>query len=195
MNRLFRAAEKAIKHSFRLRKGESFLLVTDRQKMEIAESLAYWAREVGAETTTYLMIETLRPITKPTKLLKEMAKKATAIAYMLDAKIEEKPLRGYLVKVGMERSRICMMPGVTREVMERLINIDFRAMDTFTKKVIRAMKDADDVSIENPQGTHIEFSVKGRKWANDNGRISRKGEYGNLPAGECYTAPVEDTET
>jgi leucyl aminopeptidase (aminopeptidase T) len=171
------------------------LLVTDREKMEIAEALAYWAKKKGAETTTYLMTETLRPITKPTSLFQEMARKATCIAYMLDARIEEKPFRGYMVKVGMENSRICMMPGLTREMMERLVNIDFNEMDVFTKKMIKALKDADDVLVENPEGTKIQFSVKGRKWVNDNGDISRKGEHGNLPAGECFTAPVEKTFT
>jgi len=195
MNKLFLAGEKAIKQSLRLRKGERLLLVTDKEKMEIAEAFAFWAKEVGAETTTYLMTETLRPITEPTRLFKEIAKKATAIAYMLDARIEEKPFRGYMVKIGMERSRICMMPGLTRDMMERLINIDFKEINMFTKKVIKALKDADDVLVENPEGTRIEFSVKGRKWANDNGDISCKGKHGNLPAGECYTAPVEDTFT
>jgi len=195
INKLFLAGEKAIKQSLRLRKGERLLLVTDKEKMEIAEAFAFWAKEVGAETTTYLMTETLRPITEPTRLFKEIAKKATAIAYMLDARIEEKPFRGYMVKIGMERSRICMMPGLTRDMMERLVNIDFKEINMFTKKVIKALKDADNVLVENPEGTRIEFSVKGRKWANDNGDISRKGKYGNLPAGECYTAPVEDTFT
>ncbi len=192
-NRLQKAAEKAINQSLRLRKGEKFLLVTDKQKMEIAEALAYWAKECRAETTTYLMTETLRPITQPTRLFREMAKKATAIAYMLDSRIEEKPFRSYMVKVGMENSRICMMPGLTKDMMERLVNIDFTQMDAFTKKVIRALKDADDVVVENSAGTKITFSVKGRKWANDNGDISRKGMHGNLPAGECFTAPVEHT--
>ncbi len=122
-----------------------------------------------------------------------MAKKATAIAYMLDSRIEEKPFRSYMVKIGMENSRICMMPGLTKDMMERLVNIDFTQMDAFTKKVIRALKDADDVVVENSAGTKITFSVKGRKWANDNGDISRKGMHGNLPAGECFTAPVEHT--
>jgi len=195
MNKLFQAGEKAIKQSLRLRKGESLLLVTDKEKMEIAEAFAFWAKEVGAETTTYLMTETLRPITEPTRLFKEIAKNATAIVYMLDARIEEKPFRGYMVKVGMEHNRICMMPGLTREMMERLVNIDFKEMDLFTKKVIKALNNADDVLVENRDGTRIEFSVKGRKWANDNGDISRKGKHGNLPAGECFTAPVENTFT
>jgi leucyl aminopeptidase (aminopeptidase T) len=193
MTKILKAAEKAVKQSLRLRKEEKFLLVTDKEKMEIAEAFAYWAKKIGAETTTYLMTDTLRPITQPTRLFIEMATKATAIAYMLDARIEEKPFRGYMVKTGMEHSRICMMPGLTKNMMERLVNIDFKEMDTFTQKVIKALKDTDDVLVENPEGTRIQFSVKGRKWSNDNGDISRKGMHGNLPAGECFTAPVEES--
>jgi len=195
MNRLSQAAEKAIRQCLRLREGESFLLVTDMEKMEIAEALAYWAKEVGAETTTYLMTETLRPITEPTSLFREVAEKATAIAYVLDARIEEKPFRKYMVDVGMELSRICMMPGLTREMMERLVTIDFEEMNAFTAKVISALEHAEEVLVENPEGTRIEFSVKGRKWVNDDGDMSGKGMHGNLPAGECFTAPVEETFT
>jgi len=193
MNKLFQAGKKVINHCLRLRKSENFLLVTDKHKMDIAEALAFWAKKAGAEITTYLMTETLRPITELTSLFQELAKKATAIAYMLDARIEEKAFRGYMVKMGIKHGRILMMPGITSDMMKRLVNIDFKEMDVFTKKVIRALKDADDVLVENPEGTRIKFSVKRRKWVNDNGDISHKGNHGNLPAGECFTAPVEGT--
>lgn len=193
--KLYQAAEKAIFQSLKLRPGESFLLVTDKQKMEIAEALAFYAKKAGAETTTYLMTETLRPITEPTKLFKLLTEKADVITYLLDARIQEKPFRGFMVSQGMKLSRICMMPGITVDMMERLVNIDFTKMNEFTKKVIRAMKDADRVIIENEAGTNISFSVKGREWHNDNGDIGKKGKHGNLPAGECYTCPVEETFT
>jgi len=192
---LLQAAEKAIKYSLSVKPGENFLLITDKQKMEIAEALAYWAKQAGAETTTYLMTETLRPISEPTTLFKDMMAKADVVSYMLDARIAEKPFRGYMVKSGTDGSRICMMPGITIDMMERLINIDFTEMDTFTQKVIAAMKDAEDVVIENPDGTYLECSVKGRQWKADNGDISQVGSHGNLPAGECFTAPVEESFT
>ena len=192
-DKLHRAAERAVTQALRLRPKERFLLVTDKQKLEIAEALAFHAKKAGAETTTYLMTETLRPITEPTSLFKDMIRKAAATAYLLEGRFAEKPFRGFMVSEGGKHGRICMMPGLTRDMMERLVNIDFTEMDRFTKKVIRAMKDAEDVVVENPDGTHVEFSVKGRAWHNDNGDISKKGMHGNLPAGECYTAPVEET--
>jgi leucyl aminopeptidase (aminopeptidase T) len=195
MTELQKAAERTVAQALRLRPGESFLLVTDTPKLEIAEAVAFQAREAGAETTTYLMTETLRPIGAPTKLFRRLIEGADAVLYMLDARIEEKPFRGYMVKAGTKSSRICMMPGITREMMGRLVNIDYAAMGAFAKKVIRKVKDAGRVEVENPAGTKISFSVKGRPWHNDDGDIGSKGKHGNLPAGECYTAPVEDTFT
>jgi leucyl aminopeptidase (aminopeptidase T) len=193
MDKLSQAAERAVCQSLGLRPGERFLLVTDEAKLEIAEALAFWAQQSGAETTTYLMTETLRPIVEPPRLLRAMAERATAIAYVLESRAEEKPFRAYLVKTGMARSRILMMPGLTREMMIRLVNVDYDALRTFTEKVIRAIRDAADVSVENAAGTSLRFSVRGRRWVAGVGDISRRGGHGNLPAGECYTAPVEDS--
>jgi len=193
MDDLFLAAEKAIVQALALKEGEQFLLVTDKQKIDIAEALAYWAKKVGAETTTYLMAETLRPITKPTTLFQLLCVKASAMAYMLDARMEEKPFRGYMVKAGVANCRICMMPGLTRDMMERLVNIDFHELDIFGQKLMDTLTDSEEVLVENAEGTHVEFSVKGRKWKNDNGDISQKGKHGNLPAGEIFTAPVEES--
>jgi len=194
-NKLYSAADRAINQALRIRPGERFLLVTDTQKLEIAEALACYAKRAGAETTTYLMTETLRPIEAPTRQFKELIRGASVTVYMLEGRFPEKPFRGFMVAEGAKNGRICMMPGITRDMMERLVAIDFSEMARFTRKVMRAMKDADDVVVENAAGTRISFSVKGRKWDADIGDISKKGVHGNLPAGECFTAPVEETFT
>jgi leucyl aminopeptidase (aminopeptidase T) len=193
--KLYEAAERAVNQALRIRKGERYLLVTDTQKLEIAEALAYYAKRAGAETTTYLMTETLRPITGPTRQFKELIRGAGVTTYLLEGRFPEKPFRGFMVAEGAKHGRICMMPGITKDMMERLVAIDFSEMAAFTKKVIRAMKDAEDVVIENAAGTRIAFSVKGRRFDADIGNISKKGVHGNLPAGECFTCPVEETFT
>jgi len=196
MNRkLYSAAERAVTQSLRVKAGERFLLVTDKSKIEIAEALAFWARRAGAETTTYLMTETLRPIVAPTALFKAMAARAQVVAYLLDARIEEKPFRGYLVGLSAAGARVGMMPGITVDMMERLVSIDFTEMDGLGKKIIAALRNAADIRITNGDGTDISFSVRGRTWRNGNGDLHQRGKHGNLPAGECYTCPVEKTFT
>jgi leucyl aminopeptidase (aminopeptidase T) len=193
--RLYAAAERAITQALRLKPREKYLLVTDAPKLEIAEALAYYAMQAGAETTTYLMTETLRPITGPTRQFKELIRGANVTTYLLEGRFPEKPFRGFMVAEGAKNGRICMMPGITRDMMERLVAIDFSEMAAFTKRVMRAIVDADDVVIENAAGTKIAFSVRGRRFDADIGDISRTGVHGTLPAGECFTCPVEETFT
>jgi leucyl aminopeptidase (aminopeptidase T) len=194
-NKLYAAADRAVNQALRLKTGEPYLLVTDVPKLEIAEALAFHAKKAGAEVTTYLMTETLRPITEPTRQFRELIRGAAATTYLLEGRFPEKPFRGFMVAEGSKNGRICMMPGITRDMMERLVAIDLSEMAAFTKKVVRAVKDADEIVVENAAGTHIAFSVKGRAWHEDVGDISKKGVHGNLPAGECFTAPVEETFT
>jgi leucyl aminopeptidase (aminopeptidase T) len=188
------AADRAVNQALRIRKGEKYLLVTDTPKLEIAQALAFYAKQAGAEVTTYLMTETLRPITEPTRQFKELIRGASVTTYLLEGRFPEKPFRGFMVAEGSKHGRICMMPGITKDMMERLVAIDFSEMARFTKKVVRAVKDA-DIVVENAAGTKIAFSVEGRAWHEDVGKISKKGVHGNLPAGECFTAPVEETFT
>jgi leucyl aminopeptidase (aminopeptidase T) len=192
--KLDQAANRAVNQALRIRKGEKYLLVTDTPKLEIAEALAYHAKQAGAEVTTYLMTETLRPITGPTRQFKELIRGASVTTYLLEGRFPEKPFRGFMVAEGAKHGRICMMPGITRDMMERLVAIDFSEMARFTKKVMRAVRDA-EIVVENAAGTRIAFSVKGRAWSADIGNIAKKGVHGNLPAGECFTAPVEETFT
>ena len=194
-SKLYAAAEKAVRQSLKIRAGEQFLLVTDKPKMEIAEAFAYWAKQAGAETTTYLMTETLRPIQEPTKLFRMLAESPKVMVYMLDARIAEKPFRGYMVKAGETHGRLCMMPGITIDMMERLVNIDYGKLAATTKRIMSLVKNAGDVHVTNPAGTDITFSVRNRDWHIDIGDISKRGRHGNLPAGECYTCPVEETFT
>ena len=193
MDKLDRACRRAIQESLRVRRNENVLLVTDEPKLEIAGALAFWIRRAGAEATTYLMPETIRPVTQPTRLLRRLADKAHCTIYTLEARLEEKPFRSFLVKTAMSSGRILMMPGISRDMMERLIDIDYGKLHLFTKKVIRCLHGATLVEVENSLGTSLRFSVKGRRWVASTGDISRKGRHGNLPAGECYTAPVEET--
>ncbi|MBM3297395.1 MAG: hypothetical protein FJY83_07320 [Candidatus Aminicenantes bacterium] len=193
MTKLLRAADKAVRVSLKLKPSDRFLLVTDAPSLEVAEALAGAARAAGAETTTYLLLESLRPLSEPTELLKLMVRRATALAYVLQSRFREKTFRGFLVRAGRDAGRVLMMPGMTREMMERLVDVDLGDMRRFTSRLIGVLRDAEEVTVENPRGTRISFSVKGRKWVASLGDLGRRGSHGNLPAGECYTAPVEES--
>ncbi len=68
---------------------------------------------------------------------------------------------------------------------------DYQAIATETHSIAEFITAAEEVTIRSPHGTDITFSVKGRQGRSDDGLYIRPGSWGNLPAGEAYTAPLE----
>ena len=47
------------------------------------------------------------------------------------------------------------------------------------------------IQVNTRIGTNINFNVEGRHGHKDGGLITNKGDFGNLPGGEAYIAPIE----
>ena len=73
------------------------------------------------------------------------------------------------------------------------LDVDQSAMAKRTQNMAAQLNGASDVHITTPIGTDFRFSVKGRDFHADDGDLTQKGSFGNLPAGEAYCAPVEGT--
>jgi aminopeptidase len=87
--------------------------------------------------------------------------------------------------------RYASMPLFDISMLEGAMNIDWKALAKMTHELARVVNTADAIRIRTPNGTSLSFSVKGRKALSDTGILSRKGAFGNLPAGEVFLAPVE----
>ena len=191
---LYEAAEKAVKQSFKIKKGEKCVLVTDKENEPIANAIVKFMKEVGAEVNVYYLIENARPYTEVPSVLEKMFENSDFMLYAIKHMSGEKAFRGKMVSLGRRFGRICMMPGINLEMFERLANCDYDELTEFTDKVGDYIKDG-EIIVRNDKGTDISFSLKGRELDPDVGFISEKGKFGNLPAGEVFTAPVEETFT
>jgi leucyl aminopeptidase (aminopeptidase T) len=60
-------------------------------------------------------------------------------------------------------------------------------------KIAKLVDSADEVRVTSPDGTELMFSLKGREGRVDDGILTERGAFGNLPAGEVYTVPLEGT--
>jgi aminopeptidase len=88
-------------------------------------------------------------------------------------------------------SRYASMPLFDVSMIEGPMNVDWKSLARTTKKIAAAVNRAEAVEISTPNGTHLSFSVKGRKALADTGILTKPGSFGNLPAGEVFLAPVE----
>jgi leucyl aminopeptidase (aminopeptidase T) len=71
-------------------------------------------------------------------------------------------------------------------------NTDYRQLPKLLDGVMQDLEQADTFHITSDLGTDILFSVKGRQWLIANG-ICRRGELSQMPDGELYTCPIEES--
>jgi leucyl aminopeptidase (aminopeptidase T) len=89
--------------------------------------------------------------------------------------------------------RIATFPGITKEVMIRGMNADYKSISKRSIKLKEILETGSKIKVTAPAGTDISFSIEGRTSYASKGLFHAKGESGNLPTGETFLAPVEGT--
>src|SRR5574341_37783 len=90
-------------------------------------------------------------------------------------------------------ARIASMPNITLEMMKRVLVTDPATMRGDCEKLAKLLMGGDKVTITSGQGTNLTLSIHGRTGIPDTGILNSQGDFGNLPAGEAFIAPVEGT--
>jgi leucyl aminopeptidase (aminopeptidase T) len=89
-------------------------------------------------------------------------------------------------------ARIATLPGVTEEMMQRCINIDYLGLEKTNERIKQAFKDSKKIRVTTELGTDVTTEVVNTR--GDIGLYHNKGDFGNLPAGEVDSG-VRDSIT
>ena len=89
--------------------------------------------------------------------------------------------------------RYASMPLFDVSMFEGSMHVDWKALAKRTHALETIVNTAEYVEIATPNGTHIRLSKRGRRALSDTGVLTKKGSFGNLPAGEVFLAPLEGT--
>ena len=87
--------------------------------------------------------------------------------------------------------RYASMPLFDVSMLEGAMNVDWKALAKTTHALAKVVNTADSIRIKTPNGSSLSFSTKGRKALADTGILTKRGAFGNLPAGEVFLSPVE----
>ena len=87
--------------------------------------------------------------------------------------------------------RIATLPGVNEEIMVRCMNADYHAIAKRTFAICALMEKTTTIRVTSAAGTDITMPITGRKAHASSGILRERGQWGNLPTGEAYLAPVE----
>jgi leucyl aminopeptidase (aminopeptidase T) len=82
------------------------------------------------------------------------------------------------------------MPGVTEDMLARVMAVDFDTMAARSKAVAALLDSGTRARVTCPRGTDLELALDGRPGISDDGELSGRGAFGNLPCGEGFIAPT-----
>lgn len=92
---------------------------------------------------------------------------------------------------GIAGTRYASMPLFDPDMLFGLMDIDWRTLEKRTRDLAKKVNRTVTIKISTPNGTQISMNTEGRKAGADTGILTRRGSFGNLPAGEVYLAPLE----
>ena len=186
-----KSAEKIVTVCMNVCKDESVLIITDTNKVKIGRAIFEAASAISANTAMLMMKPTKRHADEPQDII---AKK------MLDTDVIIAPTTYSLThtmarkKATEQGARIATMPGITEGMMEDgAITADFRQVESLTVKLSKILDTASEARITSKLGTDVTIGLEGREAISDTGIFHNSGDFGNLPAGESFIAPVEGT--
>ncbi len=90
-------------------------------------------------------------------------------------------------------ARIATLPGITEDIMQRTLSADYQHIAELSQRFAKLLSDGKAVHISTLAGTDLTLSIAGRQGHADTGINHTAGDFSNLPAGEAYVAPVEET--
>ena len=185
---LERAAEAAVKTCLGVKGGENFLVITDTEKEAIGRALFKAGLDVGADALLVVMKPRTRHGEEPPKPIAEMWAHCDAFLAPTKFSLTHTQARKKAIDAG---ARGATMPGVTEEMFLETMGIDYAKVKKYCERMKKVLDGAKEIRIKSALGTNLTVSIKGRTPIMDTGILHRKGDFGNLPAGEIFVAPVE----
>lgn len=125
------------------------------------------------------------------RIIDEFAATPDVIIALSNFSTSHTRFRSYLTR--LKGVRYASMPLFERSMIEGAMTADWKAVESRTTRLVDMMSGADTVVVTSHNGTSISFSMQRREVLPDTGIITRRGSFGNLPAGEAFLAPVEET--
>jgi len=180
-----------LKKCLAIKKDEKLLIITDSKLFNIANLILKEAKKI---TDNIKLIKTQIPKVSGTEPNKKIADEM--LKYPVQILITTKSLSHTKAreKASSKGARIATMPGTTKDMIKRAIDIDYEELKRTNNKLANILDKGKEVIIKTKKGTDICFSIKGRKaHGRGSGICNKKGSFSNLPEGEVFISPIEKT--
>lgn len=190
LTKLDSASVIAIKECMAAKKNEKILVITDELKREIGYSLYSNAIRLGYNALFVEMKSGKINGEEPSDEIAHLMQQFDIVFIPTAKSMTHTDARRNASNKGV---RVATFPGITKEVMIRGLNADYKKISKLSIKLKKILEKGKEVRVTAPAGTDISFIIEGRTAIASKGLFHKKGESGNLPTGETFLAPLEGT--
>ena len=187
---LIRGARILVEDSIGLKAGENVLVITDTNKVDIAEVIALVAYEHGAEVTTMIMSPRTRHAQEPPASVAAAMLSADAIIMPTTFSLTHTAARNAASANG---ARILTLPGLLHEnFTSGVMDVDLMALKPRIDKVVELMAKASRVHLTSALGTDLRLGINHSMYVED-GLCRESGELDAFPGMETSVGITEYT--
>lgn len=188
MSELNTAAETLLGLCMAARPGESALVVDDNAANAISVALVDAARRLGLEAMRITMVPRARSGEEPPPAVGAAMQGADIVLIPTSWSLSHTRARHAACAAG---ARVASMPGITADMFARTMGADYARVADRSRRVADILDVGRVARITCARGSNLTLSIDNRAGTPDTGLYHSPGDFGNLPAGEAYIAPVE----
>jgi leucyl aminopeptidase (aminopeptidase T) len=185
---LHRAALVAVRDCMGVQPGERVLVVTDEPLRPIGYAIRGAAVELGNDVMLVEMLPRRTNGEEPPPEIAWLMTQADVVLCPTSKSLTHTDSRRAASAKGV---RVATLPGVTEEIMVRCMNADYHRIAERTARLCALMERTSVIRVTAPAGTDITMPMAGRSVHASSGLFRERGQWGNLPTGEAYLAPLE----
>ena len=181
------AVATVIRRCLEVKPGEDVLVITDAGVRALGEALRDEAAAAGGDAVLAVMDERATDGTEPPPTLAAALAACDVFIAPTSRSLSHTTARKRASEAG---ARGATMPGVTEDMLARVMAVDFDTMAARSRAVAELLSRGATAHITCPRGTDLVLDLSGREGIADDGNLTARGAFGNLPAGEGFISPV-----
>ena len=187
---LDRAVKTVVRQCMGISPGEEVLVVCNPVTEEIGALMRIEAQGDGADATLAVISERDSAAAEPPRAVAAAMAAADVVLAPTIQSLSHTAARKAASEAGV---RIGTLPGVTEEMLSRLMTGDLEEIRRRGWAVVTALNRGSEVRVTCQNGSDLRIGLQGRLGIVDAGELGNRGAFGNLPCGEGFIAPLEGT--
>ncbi len=187
---LDRAVRAVVRDCLGVDSGEEVLVVCNPATQGLGERMRREAQDVGADATLAVIAERSSHAAEPPRTVAAAMAASDVVLAPTVQSLSHTTARKAASEAG---ARIATLPGVTEEMLARVMSADMAELRRRGAAVAAALDRGSEARITCVRGSDLRLGLKGRRAIPDAGELTASGAFGNLPCGEGFVAPLEGT--